>query len=54
MTSGKFSALKDLHPNDYKGWARGLEKARFSSDSDCDKDLIKIIETYSLHELDEQ
>lgn len=53
LTTGKLSALRRLDPDDYKGWARGLEKAGFSGESEFARQLINVIEEYRLYELDE-
>lgn len=37
---------------DYKAWARGLQKAGYSTDPDYANKLIQIIETFDLHTLD--
>lgn len=54
ITTGRFAHLKDLHIEDYKGWARALDKAGFSDEPNFDESLIKIIEAFSLHQLDKK
>lgn len=53
ITSGKFAHLVELGSTNYKGWAKGLEKANFSEGKNLSKNLIKIIEQYGLSDLDE-
>jgi flagellum-specific peptidoglycan hydrolase FlgJ len=38
--------------NDYKAWARGLQKAGYATDKKYADKLIRIIETYKLYEYD--
>ena len=52
LNEGKFAHLKKLNVTDYKGWARGLEKAGFSDFSSLAKSLIRIIEDYQLNQFD--
>ncbi|MEM6967599.1 MAG: glucosaminidase domain-containing protein, partial [Bacteroidota bacterium] len=52
LTKGKFAHLSNLAANDYKGWARGLEKAGFSDSKNFAKNLVKVIEQYGLNDLD--
>ena len=52
ITTGKFAHLKDLGAQDYRAWAKGLEKANFSEDGNLAKNLILIIEKYGLNDLD--
>lgn len=39
--------------NDYKKWAKGLQKAGYATDKNYSKKLIKLIEKYRLYELDD-
>ena len=53
ITSGKFANLKQLGDKDYRGWAKGLEENGYpSSSAHLADELIKIIETYRLDQLD--
>jgi len=52
LASGKFKSLNRVDPNDYKAWAKALEKDGFSDFDNLAKHLIKIINTYGLNELD--
>jgi len=52
ITSGKFAHLVELGPTNYKGWAKGLEKAKFSDAKNLSKNIIRIIEQYGLNDLD--
>ncbi len=53
LTSGKFANLKQLGDKDYRNWAKGLEANGFPSNSaHLADELIKIVETYRLQELD--
>ncbi len=53
ITSGKFAHLAELGSTNYKDWAKGLEKAKFSDAENLSKNIIKIIEQYGLNDLDE-
>jgi flagellum-specific peptidoglycan hydrolase FlgJ len=52
ITTGKYSPLRALHSSDHKGWAEALEKQRFSNLPNLAKQLMHLIEEYSLKELD--
>ncbi len=52
VTQGKFKGLRKLGSTDYKGWARGLEKNRFSDMEKLAASLIELIEAYDLQEFD--
>ena len=54
ITSGKFSNLKNLATSDYKAWAKALEKNKFSTERNLSQSLIRIIEQYSLNDLDQK
>jgi flagellum-specific peptidoglycan hydrolase FlgJ len=48
----RYSFLFDYGAKDYKKWARGLKKAGYATDKKYPDKLIKIIESYKLHEFD--
>ena len=48
----RYKFLFDLEVTDYKGWAHGLKKAGYATDSTYPSKLIKLIEEYRLHEYD--
>lgn len=48
----RYKFLFDLDITDYKGWAHGLKKAGYATDPSYPTKLIKLIETYQLHEYD--
>ena len=53
LVSGKFADLKQFGDKDYRSWAKGLQKFGYPSNSEhLADDLIKIIETYRLDQLD--
>ncbi|MEO1518828.1 MAG: glucosaminidase domain-containing protein [Bacteroidota bacterium] len=52
ITKNQFAHLTQLKSDDYKGWAKGLEKAGFSDFGGLAKSLVKIIEEHGLHQLD--
>ncbi len=54
VTTGSFEHLRRIRRQDYKGWAKGLEKAGFSEEENLARQLIKLIETYQLTQLDNQ
>ncbi len=54
VTSGRFSNLRQYSTSDFKNWARGLEKMEYSELPDLADQLIEIIETYQLQQLDLQ
>lgn len=54
VTSGKYAQLRQLESTDYKAWAKNLEAQGFSEFEDLEENLIKLIEKYSLHQLDFQ
>jgi flagellum-specific peptidoglycan hydrolase FlgJ len=47
----RYKHLLKLKKSDYKGWAKGLSKAGYATDSDYAKKLINVIEKYELHKL---
>lgn len=48
----RYRFLFDLEITDYKGWAHGLKKAGYATDSSYSSKLIRIIEEYGLHQYD--
>jgi len=52
LTSGKYERFRQLGSTDYKAWAKYLEQEGFSEFEDLESSLIKIIEQYSLDQLD--
>ncbi len=50
--SDRYKSLFDLHPTDYKGWARGLKAAGYATDPKYADKLIGIIERYDLSRYD--
>ena len=48
----RYRFLFDLEPTDYKGWAHGLKKAGYATDSSYPQKLIRLIEEYELHRYD--
>ena len=52
ITTGAFSKLRTLPSDDYKAWAKALERNNFSDEPKLAKQLIQLIEDYELHILD--
>lgn len=50
----RYSALFVLEVTDYKGWARGLQKAGYATDKAYANKLIKLIEDYELYQYDQK
>lgn len=48
----RYRGLYSLQSTDYKGWARGLQKAGYATDRGYANKLIKIIEDYQLYLID--
>lgn len=48
----RYKFLFDLEPADYEGWAHGLKKAGYATDSHYPKKLIRLIEEYELYRYD--
>ena len=48
----RYRFLFDLEPDDYKGWAHGLKKAGYATDSKYPQKLIRLIEEYELYRYD--
>lgn len=53
LLKDRYKRLFDLDPLDYKAWARGLKACGYATLPTYAERLIKIIETYELHEYDE-
>lgn len=51
--SKRYSSLFTLDPMDYKGWARGLKACGYATLATYAERLISVIETYDLHQYDE-
>ena len=49
---GRYSFLFKLRKYDYKGWAKGLQKAGYATSKTYAKKLIKIINEYNLEKYD--
>ena len=52
LTNNRYRGLFDLEITDYKGWARGLKKAGYATDSQYAEKLISVIERYELYRYD--
>lgn len=52
ITSGVFQKLSQLEAEDFRGWAKGLEKAGYSEQKNLARNLISLIEEYKLYEYD--
>ncbi len=48
----RYAFLFDLNVTDYKGWAKGLQKAGYATADDYATKLIRIIEDYELYKYD--
>ena len=53
-TKRRYASLFNLSIYDYKGWARGLKAAGYATSPVYADNLIRIIETYELYNLDRQ
>lgn len=49
----RYSSLFQLAPNDYKGWARGLERAGYATDRQYAEKVIALVQNLGLHQYDE-
>jgi len=49
----RYASLFDLATDDYKGWARGLQKAGYATDKKYPDKLISLIERYDLQQFDD-
>ncbi len=47
-----YEALFKLKKTDYKGWAKGLQKAGYATDKSYPAKLIELIERYKLYQFD--
>ena len=52
ITTGHLSDLRRLEADDYKAWARELEKKGFYEEENMARQVIELIEEYGLYELD--
>lgn len=52
LSRSNYKHLFLLSQTDYKGWARGLEKAGYATDQDYAENLIRLIERYQLNKYD--
>ena len=50
----RYAFLFDLKPDDYKGWAKGLQKAGYATSKTYSKRLISIIEVNDLQRFDKK
>lgn len=48
----RYRFLFELEPTDYKGWAHGLKKAGYATDSKYPQKLISLIEEFELYKYD--
>ena len=53
-SSPRYDSLFAYPSTDYRSWARGLKAAGYATAPDYAERLVKIIETYNLHLLDQQ
>ena len=54
VNSERYAFLFQLKPTDYKGWARGLQKAGYATNPNYANLLIRLIEDRNLHQYDTQ
>lgn len=52
LSRDRYQPLHKLKSTDYKGWARGLEKAGYATGSDYGEKLIRLIESLKLYQYD--
>jgi flagellum-specific peptidoglycan hydrolase FlgJ len=52
LMGDRYKHLLKLDPSDYKGWARGLQKAGYATNKKYAETLIAIIEKMDLHKYD--
>ena len=50
----RYAFLFELRKNDYKGWAKGLQKAGYATSKTYAKDLIRLIREYDLSQYDKK
>lgn len=48
----RYQLLYDLKKSDYRGWAKGLQRAGYATDKGYANKLIALVELYELYELD--
>jgi len=53
LQANRYKDLHKLEPNDYQGWAEGLQRAGYATDPAYAKKLISIIDQLQLHKLDQ-
>ena len=52
LTRDRYRSLHKLTSTDYKGWARGLEKAGYATGDGYGEKLIRLIEDLKLYRYD--
>lgn len=52
VNRSRYASLFKLSPTDYKGWAKGLQKAGYATSKTYARKLIDLIERYDLHQYD--
>lgn len=52
LSRDRYQPLHKLKSTDYKGWARGLERAGYATGSEYAEKLIRLIEDLKLHQYD--
>lgn len=52
LTTGDQAALKELGKTDYKAWAKAIERIGYSSEKKLAKQIISLVKTYRLEQLD--
>jgi len=50
----RYAFLFELRKNDYKGWAKGLQRAGYATNKEYAKKLIKLIQDYNLSQYDKK
>ena len=53
VTNGSFESLRHLGSTDYRAWALALERHRFGEERELAATLVRLIEQFKLHELDQ-
>ncbi len=53
-TRAQYIELFDLKEDDYKGWAKGLQRAGYATDVNYPEKLINIIEKHELYRFDDE
>ena len=48
----RYDVLFKLRPDDYEGWAKGLQRCGYATDKQYANKLIRLIETYKLYQFD--